>query len=354
MAEDLLFARQKHIGVITLQRVQALNALTLPMILSLQQQLQAWEDDAEIHAVIIQAAPGKAFCAGGDVRWLYDAGKEGDPKQMQFFWHEYRLNHFIHHFSKPYIALMDGVTMGGGVGISLHGSHPVASERFIFAMPETGIGFFPDIGASYLLAQCPGSWGMYLGLTGNRLGPADAKALRLVKHVIPSDKFQDAIDMLVAADLSTNAHAKVDHCLETFSLSLQVSAINLQDDIDTCFGSDDVESILTKLSVSDGDWHHQTFKTMMQKAPLSLKITFEQIRKARSLSMAECVKMDYCLVGHFMRDHDFYEGVRALLVDKDKSPHWQPNALSAISHARVADYFECGQPELPLLGNKHV
>ena len=171
MTDDIVFERKQQIGLITLKRPQALNALTLPMIKALQQQLLQWEGDKSIHAVVIQADVGKAFCAGGDVRWLYESGLAKNPEQMQFFWHEYRLNHTIHQFKKPYIALMNGITMGGGVGISLHGSHPVATENFVFAMPETGIGFFPDIGASYLLARCPGQTGIYLGLTGNNLGP---------------------------------------------------------------------------------------------------------------------------------------------------------------------------------------
>jgi enoyl-CoA hydratase/carnithine racemase len=348
MSEDILFTQEQHIGIITLARVQALNALTLPMILAIQHQLQVWQDDKSIHAVVIQAAPGKAFCAGGDIRSLYDG--RGDPQQMQFFWHEYRLNHFIHQFKKPYIALMDGVTMGGGVGISLHGSHPVASERFIFAMPETGIGFFPDIGASYLLARCPGYLGIYLGLTGNRLGARDAEALGLVKHVIPSDKMQAVLNRLVEVDLSINAHAQVDACLQHFSIIDEPAPImELEAIIDNCFSGEDVESIFKMLSKSDNPWHGEILNTLKQKAPLSLKITLAQLQKAKSMTMADCVKMDYCLVGHFMRDHDFYEGVRALLVDKDKTPHWQPESLSMATSARVADYFECGQPELPLL-----
>ena len=350
MSEDIVFTRERHIGLVTLHRGHALNALTLPMILALQHQLQEWRDDSSIHAVVVQATAGKAFCAGGDVRWLYDAGRASNPQQMQFFWHEYRLNHFIHHFNKPYIALMDGVTMGGGVGISMHGSHPVASERFLFAMPETGIGFFPDIGASYLLSRCPGVFGMYLGLTGNRLGAVDAHALGLVKQLIAAEKFQDTLSRLIDADLSTDAHNKVDACLQHFAMpSPPAPILALQPAIQSCFNATDVESIMSELAKVDDAWHRETQDILRKKAPLSLKVTLAQLHKAKSMDFAECVKMDYCLVGHFMRDHDFYEGVRALLVDKDKSPHWQPNTLSSVTRANVADYFECGQPELPLL-----
>jgi enoyl-CoA hydratase len=349
MFEDIVFEQKGSIGLITLNRPQALNALTFPMILALEQQLNAWKIDDDIHAVVIKATPGKAFCAGGDVRSLYDE-RATPEQQMQFFWHEYRLNHLIHHFEKPYIALMDGVTMGGGVGISLHGSHPVATERFLFAMPETGIGFFPDIGASYLLSRCPGRFGVYLGLTGNRLSAVDALAVGLVRQVVPSTRLDEVLSTLIDTDLSNDAPLRVSDCIDCFALPLEAAPILAQRPlIDHCFGPLDVESILNKLAESNDAWHHETLKTLEQKSPLSLKITLEQLHRAQSMSMAECVQMDYCLVGHFMRAHDFYEGVRALLVDKDKSPCWQPDSLSHVTNAIVADYFECGQPELPLL-----
>lgn len=347
--DNIGFSREGHIGLITLQRVQALNALTLPMIIALQRQLSDWQQDTSIHAVVIQAAPGKAFCAGGDVRWIYDAGLAGQPEQLQFFWHEYRLNYFIHQFGKPYIALMDGITMGGGVGISLHGSHPVASERFVFAMPETSIGFFPDVGASYLLSRCRGDFGVYLGLTGSRLGAMDARALGLVNQVIASDQFQNTLNALIEADLSTDAHSRVDACLARFAMSSASSQIiSMEKAIHQAFNQVDVESIMTALSVMDDPWGRDILGTLQQKAPLSLKVTLTQLQKAKSLQMAECIQMDYCLVGHFIRDHDFYEGVRALLVDKDKTPHWQPNTLLAVTPRMVADYFMCGQLGLPL------
>jgi enoyl-CoA hydratase len=349
MSNEIVFTQERHIGLVTLQRVHALNALTLPMIISLQEQLHAWKNDNDIHAVVVQAAPGKAFCAGGDVRWLYDMGRSHNPQQMQFFWHEYRLNHFIHHFGKPYIALMDGVTMGGGVGISLHGSHPVASERFLFAMPETGIGFFPDIGASYLLSRCSGEFGVYLGLTGARLGAADAYELGLVKQIVPSENFQNVLVSLIETDLSPDAHASVDSCLKRYAMPAQpVSIINMQPAVNGCFKHNNIESIMEALVERDDSWSKEIANTLQKKAPLSLKVTLAQMQKAKSMSMADCIKMDYCLVGHFMQDHDFYEGVRALLVDKDKSPHWHPNVFSQVSNAMIADYFECGKPDLPL------
>ncbi len=350
MTTDLVFSRENHIGIITLQRVDALNALTLPMILALQHQLEEWHDADDIHAVAIQsAAAGKAFCAGGDIRWLYDRRSHDAHLQMQFFWHEYRLNHYIHQFKKPYIAFMDGVTMGGGVGISLHGSHPVASERFLFAMPETGIGFFPDIGASYLLSRCLDQYGIYLGLTGARLGMSDAKALGLIKYQIPSSQFENALHALIDSDLSSDPHLCVERCLQPFTMpEAQAPLLEKTSRVNDAFSAPDIESIFSRLSESD-EWARDTLHILNKKSPLSLKITLHQLHQAKFMSMAECVKMDYCLVGHFMRDHDFYEGVRALLIDKDKSPEWKPESISKVTSEQVADYFVCGQPELPLL-----
>jgi enoyl-CoA hydratase/carnithine racemase len=352
MTRDIAFSREQHIGLVTLKRPQALNALNLPMIKALQQQLLLWQDDNSIHAVIVQAEEGKAFCAGGDVRWLYETGLAKNPEQMQFFWHEYRLNHFIHQFKKPYIALMNGMTMGGGVGISLHGSHPVATERFIFAMPETGIGFFPDIGASYLLARCPGQTGIYLGLTGNRLNAADALALGLINNMIDSEQLPQVLASLIQTDLSADAHQRVSACLQEFALPDAAAPIeNERAAIDSCFAKDKVEAIFTSLESRSDDWSLAIKRSLEQKAPLSLKVTLAQIHKAKSLSMGDCLKMDYRLVNHFMSDSDFYEGIRALLVDKDKSPHWQPESLALVSAAKVADYFEDGHAELALIDN---
>lgn len=347
MTNDVCFEQRGHIGLITLQRVQALNALTLAMIHALQNQLEYWQADNNIHAIVIQAAAGKAFCAGGDVRFLY-GHRHDRAQQMQFFLHEYRLNHFISQLNKPYIALMDGFTMGGGVGISLHGSHPIASERFVFAMPETGIGFFPDIGASYLLSRCSHQIGLYLGLTGHRIGAGDAKACGLVKHILPSEQFQTLLSQLVEMDLSADAHARVDARLKHFEVGvLPTPVMDLHSTIETCFASFDVESTFKNLVKSNEGWHISTLKDLYKKSPLSLKITAIQIQKASLLSLKKCLQMDYGLAAHFMEDHDFYEGVRALLVDKDQNPQWQPNSLSLVTNKDVERYFESAKPELP-------
>lgn len=350
MIAEIAFTRERQIGLITLKRPQALNALTLPMIKALQQQLLLWQNDNSIQAVVVQGEGDKAFCAGGDVRWLYEAGLAKNPEQMQFFWHEYRLNHSIYQYPKPYISLMNGLTMGGGVGISLHGSHPVATERFSFAMPETGIGFFPDIGASYLLSRCPGEIGIYLGLTGNRLNAEDAFAVGLVDYVIASNQLEAVLESLIQADLRSNPRQQVSACLQEFTVPVRDSTIEKDKArINSCFAETTVEKIIAVLQQQGDDWARSILHNLEQKAPLSLKVTLTQIQKAKTLSMAECMKMDYCLVSQFMRDADFYEGVRALLIDKDKNPHWQPASLPLVNSAKVADYFECSEEELELL-----
>ncbi len=340
MTEDILFSCEKHIGLVTLNRPQALNALTFPMILALQEQLLAWQDDSHVHAVVVTAVGGRAFCAGGDVRAIYHHGRENQQQKMAFFGHEYRLNRFIHDFSKPYIALMDGITMGGGVGISLHGSHPVASDRFVFAMPETGIGFYPDIGASHILSQCPGQFGIYLGLTGNRLGAADSKALGLVQHIIPAEHFSSVLADLMEADLSTSGHQQVTDMLASFSITLPATMDEWAISVNSCFQHTTMESILTALENNPDHWHQETRRVLAQKAPLSLKVALAQLQKAKSMTIAECLEMDYCLTSHFMQDPDFHEGVRALLVDKDNTPHWHPATLAEVNSGMVAAYFE--------------
>lgn len=336
MTQDILFTQQGQLGLITLNRPKALNALTFDMIKELQKQLSVWKKDEAIKAVVIHAVPGNAFCAGGDVRWLHQSCID---EQTEFFWHEYRLNHFIHHLGKPYIALMDGITMGGGVGISLHGSHPIASERFVFAMPETSIGFFPDIGASHLLSQCHDSLGVYLGLSGNRMTAFEAKDAGLVRAIIASEQMPHVLEKLSQSDLTHNAYEAVDRCLASFvqEEAKPLAAINT---IKDCFSLASVEEILAALEQHEDFWAQELSKKLKQKAPFSLKLTLAQLQKASGLTLADCLKMDFNLVRHFMSDQDFYEGVRASLIDKDKNPQWNPARLDLVAEEKIISYFE--------------
>lgn len=340
--DEVKFRQKGQVGLITLDRPAALHALSLAMIVALQKQLSLWKEDKTIHAIVLEASPSKAFCAGGDVRWIYHLGRgKGLAEQRQFFWHEYRLNHFIHQLGKPYISLMDGLTMGGGVGISLHGSHPLASERFLFAMPETGIGFFPDIGASYLLTGCPGSLGMYLGLTGNTIGPEEAKQAGLVKDIIPSDQMQNLLSELIQMDLSKEAHAKVDLCIQAYAKpSPKEEKAVLDPLLEACFS----KPRLSLIRESSEGRH-----LLEKKSPLSLSITWTFLQRAKGCSsLAECLNMDFNLVQHFLQGPDFYEGVRALLIDKDKNPHWKPEHWEEVSENLVASYFEKTEATLDL------
>jgi enoyl-CoA hydratase len=340
--EELLFSVKHHIGMITLNRPKALNALNFSMFKALLAQLLAWQADDNIHAVVIQAVPGRAFCAGGDVRWVYEVGRDDPRVPLALFKHEYRLNALTSQLGKPYIALMDGLTIGGGVGVTLHGSHRVASEQFEFSMPETSIGFFPDIGSSHLLSACPKGFGLYLGLTGRRVNAADSKALNFVDYTIPSTDFSAILDTLFSADLSIEANQKVSDCLTQYQTDMPVGRASSEADaVLKCFeNKETIEAIFEALHQDGGPWAIEARETLLQQSPLSLHVTFEQLKRAKGLCLADCLTMDYGLAYHFLKNHDFYEGVRARLVDKDKAPKWQPATWDSVLASDVSRYFE--------------
>ena len=331
---------QNNVGMMLLKRPKALHALTLPMIDTMTTHLLQWQQAPDVHAVVIQAEPSKAFCAGGDIRQIYELRGEFS-QQLNFFEREYRLNQLIHDFPKPHIALMDGITMGGGVGIALHGSHCVGGEHFTFAMPETGIGFFPDIGASHILAQCPGQFGFYLGLSGDQIPVKEALALNLIDAMVPAELFPKLIDALLQADLSRDAHQNVTNCIQKFSeKSLTSTLLKKQEGVNACFVADSMERILDRLSARKEAWYQDLHERLLSKSPLSLKVTLQQLRFAKSKSLAACLEMDGRLVRHFLQDQNFYEGVRAAIVDKDKRPCWQPMRLAEVTPMHVNRYFE--------------
>jgi enoyl-CoA hydratase len=278
------FIREKHVGRVILNRPEALNALTLPMIKAFYKQLSLWNKDQSIYAVILEAAPGRAFCAGGDVRWLCEAGKKQDPEQLTFFWHEYRLNALIGSLRKPFISLMNGLIMGGGVGVGLHGSHPIATEQFVLAMPETAIGLFPDVGASYLLSRLPSGLGMYFALTGSRMGAADALACGLVKYVIPAESSHDVLKNLIQLEIDSDPLA-IDRCIHAFNLEPGVLPTMSKQDlaqIESCFTQASVEAIMASLKQLGNPWALETYARIQQLSPLSLKVTFRQMQQAKT------------------------------------------------------------------------
>ena len=332
---DIHFTLSGHAGIITLDRQHALNAVTGDMLRAIAETLDAWASDDAIRLAIIRAAPGRAFSAGGDIRHLYEQITRGEYDDA-FFAHEYTLNATIARWPKPYVALIDGIAMGGGVGVSFHGSLRVAGKGLAFAMPEVGIGFFPDVGGSHLLSRLPGALGLYLGLTGTRMKRDDALWCGLATHLCGADRFDDLCDAL-------GRDADVDAVLDTFDDGVATSIGPLQErraDIDAVFGAGSVPAIIERLTTRDDDWARETLATMHKKAPLSLAVAHEQISRARGLDLPACMVMEYRILTRMLRGHDFREGIRAAIIDKDNAPDWQPADLDAVTMDAVAAHFE--------------
>ena len=337
---DILFTQRGQIGLITLNRPEALNALTADMCLALHQKLDEWAVDEHIKAVVITGAGDKAFCAGGDVVSLYKSGmayRDGDKTSLEwrrFFRNEYRMNVAVKEFPKPYIALLDGITMGGGVGVSVHGSHCIATEGTMVAMPETGLGLIPEVGGGWFMPLLPGEAGMYLALTGDRLKAAETCALGITQGFVPNDKLEDLIAAL--AEDATD----VEGTLRAFFQDSGESKLHPHlDQIDKIFSNDSVEEILLALEQDGSDWAIAWHGRLLKKSPTSMKLTFRQMREGAKI-FRDNMKMEYRIVNRIMEGHDFFEGVRAILLDKDNNPHWSPDALAKVSDAKVAGYFK--------------
>jgi enoyl-CoA hydratase/carnithine racemase len=336
-AEAVVTEVKGHIGHIHLNRPEALNALNLDMIRSMTRVLDDWQDDGRVRAVVVTGEGAKAFCAGGDVRALADSAKGDKVLARTFFREEYQLNHLTHVYPKPYIALIDGVVMGGGCGISLHGAVRVAGPKLMMAMPETGIGLFPDVGGGHFLSRMPGATGIWAALTGARMNAADAVTLGLATHF--AGDFAPILAELTAADLH-DAAADVAAILARHTGHVGESLIAaLQPKIDRHFGHATVEAIIDSLDADDDPWAAEQLGILAGKSPTSLKITLEQIRRAKTLDLAACLQMEYRMGWRVVEGHDFVEGVRALLIDKDKSPKWGPSTLQEVTDTYVAAHF---------------
>lgn len=331
---ETICERKGAAGVITLNRPQALNALTLDMVRAMRASLDAWAHDDAVTRIVVEGAGEKAFCAGGDIRKLVEAGKEGRTEEALAFWREeYELNALIASYPKPYISLIDGICMGGGVGISLHGSHRVAGERYVFSMPEVGIGFFPDVGATYVLPRLPGCTGMYLALTGARLKVADAMALGLATHAVRSEDFEAIKRKLMKGE-------DVDAVLDAHRREICPPPIGaLRPMIDRVFAGASVGEILTDLEFEGTDAAKGIAETIKSKSPTSLRIAFEQMRRGPGLDFREAMRVEFRIVSRILDGHDFYEGVRAVLIDKDQKPHWDPATLDEVGGPVVEAYF---------------
>ena len=347
---EILFERRGAAGIITLNRPKALNAVTHGMVRALRAELDRWAQDPAITRVVILAAGGRAFSAGGDIRALYDIGKAGRIEDALQFWRdEYPLNMVIKNYRKPYVALIDGIAMGGGVGVSVHGSHRVAGDRFSFAMPEVGIGFFPDVGATWFLPRMPGELGAYCALTGDRFGPGDAVPSGIATHRIASTQLDAVLDGLTGT-------VSVDAVLAAFSQPKGEGPIAQRKiAIDRLFVGDQVDAILGALDrevrsrSADAEWAEKTAATIRTKSPLSLKIALAQVRRGKNWDFETCMRTEFRIVSRIVEGHDFYEGVRAVIVDKDNEPCWRPAALAEVGDTEVERHFApLGAAELVL------
>lgn len=336
---------------VTLDRPRALNALDLEMIRALRAALEEARSDARLRAVVVTGAGGRAFCAGGDVRDVVldirAAGEgTGDGALARtFFLEEYGLNHAIARFEKPWISLLDGIVMGGGAGISVHGSHRVATERTLFAMPETGIGFFPDVGASYFLPRCPGEIGTWLALTGARLGPGDLLVAGLATHLVGSAALPAIVAELAHGLATEPSTVAIDRVLAAHATPAPAVLLNAmrRDVIDRCFAGDSVGDILVALEREKGvgaAFADETIATLRSMSPTSLVATLVLLRAGRHRTLEDALAAEYRASQAFARMPDFMEGVRAVLIDKDKSPKWRPAKLEEVDQAAVRAAIE--------------
>lgn len=343
---DIMIGADHAAAFVTLNRPQALNALTTAMRAAMARAFPRWARDPEIYAVVVSSASDRAFCAGGDVREITEWAKNRKADAIKSLAEEYALTWQLECFFKPTVSLIDGVAMGSGVGISLYGTHRVAGERYRFAMPETGIGLFPDDGVSWAFARMPDAIGMYLALTGRPIGRADAYRLGLVTHCIPADRFGEIRAGLAAADT-------VDPLLDDRHQDPGPGELEaLRPAIARCFSDNTVEGIVDRLRSERGasaTWAQGVVADLAARSPTSLKITHRHVQLARNLDLRATLIQDFRLACRCLEGEDLYEGVRAVLIDRDRKPRWQPGRLQDVSGAMVEAYFApLGAKELAL------
>jgi enoyl-CoA hydratase/carnithine racemase len=341
----VLAAVRNRIGHLTLNRPGGLNALTLPMVRLLQEHLRTWEQDPNVVAVVLRAAGEKAFCAGGDIRMLYESHKSGNGQHELFLEEEYALDEYIHNYSKPLLALIDGLVLGGGMGLVQGASLRVITERTRMGMPEVGIGFFPDVAASYFLPRLPGELGIYLGVTGIQIRAADALYVGLADWCITSSQIPEL-------DHCLNYMSWTDQPLSALQALLATLGVNkfpgselkaMQPAIDRHFAEPDLASIrvalLAETSPQFQDWAEETVDVLDSRSPLAMAVTLELLRRGRHLSLSECFAQELHLDYQWFDKGDLIEGVRALIIDKDKNPVWNPPTLAELDPARVEAFF---------------
>lgn len=340
---EIVFEREGRAGLIRLTRPAALNALTHGMIKAMRRALTVWEADPEVACIVVEGE-GRAFCSGGDVIAAYKAGRNGTPP-YEFFADEYCLNAHIGRYSKPYIAFLDGIVMGGGAGISVHGSHRVATENTLFAMPEVGIGFFPDVGGSAFLPHLPGHFGTYLALTGNRIRQGDCLGSGIATHAVAAGEIGRIRTRLI--DTGDVEAAFAETARPGFETDFETRQLIIR-----CFGEPTLEGCIAALSEKAGAGSEAASKilsVMESRSPTSLHVTFRQIAEGRGLGMDDCMRMEYRILNRMLQGHDFYEGIRAALIDKGDTPHWKPARIQDVASADIDAYFApLGDGELTL------
>ncbi|ORX45076.1 ClpP/crotonase [Hesseltinella vesiculosa] len=354
---------RQNLGVrdIVLNRPKKLNALNVEMVRAMTPLLQSWEKSDLAKVVIIKSEPGTAFCAGGDVKTVVDLASEGKFEEAcAFFQDEYQLDHLIATLKKPFISIMDGITMGGGVGLSVHAPFRIATENTLFAMPETKIGFLPEVGGSFFLSRLDGQLGVYLGLTGKRLKGVDAFYAGIATHYVPSSRLADLEARI--SELENPTHDMINSAIEEFSGELDEEATfslggETRAAIDRCFKFDSMGDIMAAVKKEQGGkadaWAQETLKYLNSMSPTSLKVTLHQVRSGATLTIGQCFKMEFHLVQKFLKDHDFKEGVYNVLVHRGKQATWEPATLDEVDDQKIkADYFNAPSSlTLSLLNN---
>lgn len=350
------FIRRGALGVIRLNRPQVLNALGPAQFPALHRQLAEWADDPRIGAVMVESAGGRAFSAGGDIRAVWEFRRRGEHgANRALFRAEYRLDRLIHRYPKPYVALIDGIVMGGGAGISVNGAFQVATERTVFAMPEAAIGFFPDVGATHFLSRCPGRVGLYLGLTGARLGVADMAWAGLASHTAPSTGLTALKDSLAAAAASTDPWSAVRETLDAVHTALPGGGLaEIACEIEQCFAADSIGQILEAVSSYGAEWAQDATDRLAAASPTSLAVILRQLgEEGRTLDFEQVMAREYRMASAFLAGEEFAEGIRAAVVDKDWRARWTPGSVAEVTPELVARHFAPVADELTFDGEGH-
>jgi enoyl-CoA hydratase len=346
--EDVIVRREGAAGIIRLNRPKTINALTLEMVVAIDAALDRFEADSSVAVVLLEGAGERGLCAGGDIRGLYESSRVAGLLGKVFWRREYTLNARIAKYSKPYVAFMEGLVMGGGVGLSAHGRHRIVTERTKLAMPEVGLGFFPDVGGTWLLSRAPGEIGTYFALTGQTMNGPDAIHARFADAVVPSGKLGELREVLTRVRTGATSQ-EVAELIGSYATGVKAGPVaQIQEQIDRWFAFDHIEEIVSALQGDGSELAASTLKTLADKSPRGMVVTLKLLRLARrSMSLEECLVREYRAALEVFRSEEFREGVRAAIIDKDRNPKWSPSSIETVTPEIIAPYFaEIGADEL--------